>query len=70
MKTLRLVTACLFYSVIFAHTFVPDDNFEQALIDVGLDTPMAIDMLRCALVFCVALAIYFSFSTSSMAFCL
>ena len=32
----------------FSQTFVPDDNFEQALIDLGLDTPPLDDFVPTA----------------------
>jgi len=39
MKNLILVICILFYHNLVAQTYVPDDNFEQALIDLGYDTP-------------------------------
>ncbi len=37
-NSLKLVSSVLFFlSVSFAQTYVPDDNFEQALIDLGYD---------------------------------
>lgn len=39
MKNLLIISVLLFSFTMCAQTFVPDDNFEQALIDLGLDTP-------------------------------
>jgi len=40
MKKQCIQLLCLFsIGVNYSQTFIPDDNFEQALIDLGLDTP-------------------------------